>query len=133
MNNLRCFLVIVYFSVIFQLWLTVLLCVSFRCTAQCLDNQGLYEAVPRHFQSPPGTIHSDDNISDCLPCAVVPSRCIFFQLLPHFPFQWKTYNPAFSRLEIWFRFVFVVLTFIVTVSTTHLTDVAGPNKGKVSV
>ncbi|GAB5572013.1 transmembrane protein 181 isoform X2 [Prionailurus iriomotensis] len=29
-------------------------------------------------------------------------------------FTWKTYDPAFSQLEIWFRFVFVVLTFIVT-------------------
>lgn len=36
---------------------------------------------------------------------------------PVFPFQWKTYNPAFSQLEIWFRFVFVVLTFIVIVSS----------------
>lgn len=25
------------------------------------------------------------------------------------------YNPTFSQLEIWFRFVFVVLTFVVTV------------------
>ncbi|NWI84722.1 TM181 protein, partial [Pitta sordida] len=30
-------------------------------------------------------------------------------------FTWKTYNPAFSQVEIWFRFVFVVLTFMVTV------------------
>ncbi|KAH0521563.1 Transmembrane protein 181, partial [Microtus ochrogaster] len=35
-------------------------------------------------------------------------------------FTWKTYNPVFSQLEIWFRFVFVVLTFIVTVSTVCL-------------
>ncbi|XP_035880838.1 transmembrane protein 181 isoform X2 [Phyllostomus discolor] len=35
-------------------------------------------------------------------------------------FTWKTYNPAFSRLEIWFRFVFVVLTFIVTCLFVHL-------------
>ncbi|XP_054426149.1 transmembrane protein 181 isoform X3 [Pteronotus mesoamericanus] len=34
-------------------------------------------------------------------------------------FTWKTYNPAFSRLEIWFRFVFVVLTFIVTCLFAH--------------
>lgn len=32
-----------------------------------------------------------------------------------FPPQWKTYNPTFSQVEIWFRFVFVVLTFMVTV------------------
>lgn len=25
------------------------------------------------------------------------------------------YNPTFSQVEIWFRFVFVVLTFMVTV------------------
>ncbi|OXB57727.1 hypothetical protein ASZ78_014853 [Callipepla squamata] len=30
-------------------------------------------------------------------------------------FTWKTYNPTFSQVEIWFRFVFVVLTFMVTV------------------
>ncbi|KQK79768.1 hypothetical protein AAES_124201 [Amazona aestiva] len=29
-------------------------------------------------------------------------------------FTWKTYNPTFSQVEIWFRFVFVVLTFMVT-------------------
>lgn len=29
--------------------------------------------------------------------------------------QWKMYNPSFSQVEIWFRFVFVVLTFMVTV------------------
>uniref|UniRef100_A0A8C5XD18 Transmembrane protein 181 n=1 Tax=Microcebus murinus TaxID=30608 RepID=A0A8C5XD18_MICMU len=34
-------------------------------------------------------------------------------------FTWKTYDPAFSRLEIWFRFVFVVLTFIVTCLFAH--------------
>lgn len=27
------------------------------------------------------------------------------------------YNPTFSQVEIWFRFVFVVLTFMVTVRT----------------
>ncbi|XP_052025436.1 transmembrane protein 181 isoform X1 [Apodemus sylvaticus] len=34
-------------------------------------------------------------------------------------FTWKTYNPAFSQLEIWFRFVFVVLTFIVICLFVH--------------
>ncbi|XP_016074539.1 PREDICTED: transmembrane protein 181, partial [Miniopterus natalensis] len=34
-------------------------------------------------------------------------------------FTWKTYNPAFSQLEIWFRFIFVVLTFIVTCLFAH--------------
>uniref|UniRef100_A0A4W2HYN5 Transmembrane protein 181 n=1 Tax=Bos indicus x Bos taurus TaxID=30522 RepID=A0A4W2HYN5_BOBOX len=34
-------------------------------------------------------------------------------------FTWKTYDPAFSHLEIWFRFVFVVLTFIVTCLFAH--------------
>ncbi|EPY85251.1 transmembrane protein 181 [Camelus ferus] len=33
--------------------------------------------------------------------------------------DWKTYDPAFSKLEIWFRFVFVVLTFIVTCLFAH--------------
>ncbi|EPQ11854.1 Transmembrane protein 181 [Myotis brandtii] len=34
-------------------------------------------------------------------------------------FTWKTYDPAFSQMEIWFRFVFVVLTFIVTCLFAH--------------
>uniref|UniRef100_A0A8C0TFV2 Transmembrane protein 181 n=1 Tax=Canis lupus familiaris TaxID=9615 RepID=A0A8C0TFV2_CANLF len=34
-------------------------------------------------------------------------------------FTWKTYDPAFSQLEIWFRFFFVVLTFIVTCLFAH--------------
>ncbi|XP_030051358.1 transmembrane protein 181 [Microcaecilia unicolor] len=34
-------------------------------------------------------------------------------------FAWKTYNPVFSQMEIWFRFVFVVLTFIVTCLFAH--------------
>ncbi|KAM9356020.1 transmembrane protein 181 [Pholidichthys leucotaenia] len=34
-------------------------------------------------------------------------------------FVWKTYNPTFSQVEIWFRFVFVVLTFIVTCMFAH--------------
>lgn len=46
-----------------------------------------------------------------------------------FLFQWKTYNPAFSQLEIWFRFVFVVLTFIVTVSTVCLGAPSPPSLG----
>ncbi|KAM6126877.1 LOW QUALITY PROTEIN: transmembrane protein 181 [Pterocles gutturalis] len=33
-------------------------------------------------------------------------------------FTWKTYNP-FSQVEIWFRFVFVVLTFMVTCLFAH--------------
>ncbi|XP_029452506.1 transmembrane protein 181 isoform X2 [Rhinatrema bivittatum] len=34
-------------------------------------------------------------------------------------FAWKTYNPSFSQMEIWFRFVFVVLTFMVTCLFAH--------------
>uniref|UniRef100_A0A8C3A108 Transmembrane protein 181 n=1 Tax=Cyclopterus lumpus TaxID=8103 RepID=A0A8C3A108_CYCLU len=34
-------------------------------------------------------------------------------------FVWKTYNPSFSQVEIWFRFVFVVLTFMVTCLFAH--------------
>ncbi|XP_035534806.1 transmembrane protein 181 [Morone saxatilis] len=34
-------------------------------------------------------------------------------------FVWKTYNPTFSQVEIWFRFVFVVLTFMVTCLFAH--------------
>lgn len=33
--------------------------------------------------------------------------------------QFKMYNATFSQVEIWFRFVFVVMTFIVTVSYRH--------------
>ncbi|KAL7987646.1 hypothetical protein Chor_006565 [Crotalus horridus] len=39
--------------------------------------------------------------------------------LKSYNFTWKTYNPAFSQVEIWFRFVFVVLTFIVTCLFAH--------------
>ncbi|MBZ3871285.1 Transmembrane protein 181 [Sciurus carolinensis] len=41
------------------------------------------------------------------------------QLVKEMNFTWKTYDPAFSKLEIWFRFVFVVLTFIVTCLFAH--------------
>ncbi|XP_076011190.1 transmembrane protein 181 [Genypterus blacodes] len=34
-------------------------------------------------------------------------------------FVWKMYNPTFSQVEIWFRFVFVVLTFMVTCIFAH--------------
>ncbi|CAG03602.1 unnamed protein product, partial [Tetraodon nigroviridis] len=34
-------------------------------------------------------------------------------------FVWKTYNQTFSQVEIWFRFVFVVLTFMVTCMFAH--------------
>ncbi|XP_028653545.1 transmembrane protein 181 isoform X1 [Erpetoichthys calabaricus] len=34
-------------------------------------------------------------------------------------FMWKTYNPSFSQVEIWFRFVFVVFTFMVTCLFAH--------------
>ncbi|KAL8186020.1 UNVERIFIED_CONTAM: hypothetical protein K2H54_061506 [Gekko kuhli] len=34
-------------------------------------------------------------------------------------FIWKTYKPTFSQVEIWFRFVFVVLTFVVTCLFAH--------------
>ncbi|RVE55838.1 hypothetical protein OJAV_G00230070 [Oryzias javanicus] len=34
-------------------------------------------------------------------------------------FLWKMYNPTFSQVEIWFRFVFVVLTFMVTCMFAH--------------
>ncbi|XP_066556496.1 transmembrane protein 181 isoform X2 [Amia ocellicauda] len=34
-------------------------------------------------------------------------------------FTWKFYNSAFSQVEIWFRFVFVVITFMVTCLFAH--------------
>ncbi|XP_028809362.1 transmembrane protein 181 isoform X1 [Denticeps clupeoides] len=34
-------------------------------------------------------------------------------------FVWKTYNASFSQAEIWFRFIFVVLTFMVTCMFAH--------------
>ncbi|KAL0967794.1 hypothetical protein UPYG_G00257020 [Umbra pygmaea] len=34
-------------------------------------------------------------------------------------FMWKMYNPSFSQVEIWFRFIFVVLTFMVTCMFAH--------------
>uniref|UniRef100_A0A670XQW0 Transmembrane protein 181 n=1 Tax=Pseudonaja textilis TaxID=8673 RepID=A0A670XQW0_PSETE len=39
--------------------------------------------------------------------------------LKSYNFTWKMYNPAFSQVEIWFRFVFVVFTFIVTCLFAH--------------
>uniref|UniRef100_H2MIQ7 Transmembrane protein 181 n=1 Tax=Oryzias latipes TaxID=8090 RepID=H2MIQ7_ORYLA len=42
---------------------------------------------------------------------------LFFLFL--FCSQWKMYNPTFSQVEIWFRFVFVVLTFMVTCMFAH--------------
>ncbi|KAF7254400.1 hypothetical protein EYD10_00419 [Varanus komodoensis] len=50
---------------------------------------------------------------------------VAFEKLSHdyhiksFNFTWKTYNPTFSQVEIWFRFVFVVFTFIVTCLFAH--------------
>ncbi|XP_071800981.1 transmembrane protein 181-like isoform X1 [Asterias amurensis] len=34
-------------------------------------------------------------------------------------FEFHTYNPSFSQMEIWFRFVFLVLAFIVTCMFAH--------------
>ncbi|XP_044527720.1 transmembrane protein 181 isoform X2 [Gracilinanus agilis] len=34
-------------------------------------------------------------------------------------FTWRTYNPSFSQVEIWFRFVFVVFTFMVICLFAH--------------
>ncbi|CAL4228695.1 unnamed protein product, partial [Meganyctiphanes norvegica] len=31
----------------------------------------------------------------------------------------KTYNPAFTKLEIWFRFIFLLLTFLVACWLAH--------------
>ncbi|XP_042328065.1 transmembrane protein 181 isoform X2 [Sceloporus undulatus] len=42
-----------------------------------------------------------------------------FYQIKSYDFTWKTYNPSFSQMEIWFRFVFVVLTFIVTCLFAH--------------
>nr|XP_003215817.2 PREDICTED: transmembrane protein 181 isoform X1 [Anolis carolinensis] len=42
-----------------------------------------------------------------------------FYQIKSYNFTWKTYNPSFSQMEIWFRFVFVVLTFIVTCLFAH--------------
>ncbi|MFT7797518.1 transmembrane protein 181 isoform X1 [Arapaima gigas] len=44
---------------------------------------------------------------------------ITFQGLENLTFSWKLYNPSFSQVEIWFRFVFVVLTFTVTCMFAH--------------
>ncbi|GAB6032821.1 hypothetical protein CHUAL_012023 [Chamberlinius hualienensis] len=34
-------------------------------------------------------------------------------------FYFRSYNPAFTQIEIWFRFIFVLLTFIVTCWFSH--------------
>uniref|UniRef100_A0A3B4CUJ3 Transmembrane protein 181 n=1 Tax=Pygocentrus nattereri TaxID=42514 RepID=A0A3B4CUJ3_PYGNA len=41
------------------------------------------------------------------------------QNIQNVTFVIKTYNPKFSQVEIWFRFVFVVLTFVVTCMFAH--------------
>uniref|UniRef100_A0A6P7GXK9 Transmembrane protein 181-like n=1 Tax=Diabrotica virgifera virgifera TaxID=50390 RepID=A0A6P7GXK9_DIAVI len=45
-----------------------------------------------------------------------------FDCLPKnisFLFQFKTYNPGFTQIEIWFRFIFLVFTFVVTCWYQH--------------
>uniref|UniRef100_A0A8D0CHJ1 Transmembrane protein 181 n=1 Tax=Scleropages formosus TaxID=113540 RepID=A0A8D0CHJ1_SCLFO len=44
---------------------------------------------------------------------------VTFEGLQNLTFSWKLYNPSFSQVEIWFRFVFVVLTFMVTCVFAH--------------
>ena len=39
----------------------------------------------------------------------------YLKLVLIFLFQFQSYNPSFTQLEIWFRFVFLVLTFLATV------------------
>uniref|UniRef100_A0A4W4END0 Transmembrane protein 181 n=1 Tax=Electrophorus electricus TaxID=8005 RepID=A0A4W4END0_ELEEL len=41
------------------------------------------------------------------------------QNIQNVTFVVKTYNPTFSQVEIWFRFVFVVITFTVTCMFAH--------------
>ena len=43
---------------------SVLLCITFRSPAQCLDSPILYRMVPQYFQYPPGTVHNHYNIID---------------------------------------------------------------------
>lgn len=75
-----------------------------------------------------GDRHPQDFPCICYWCCWV---CKVFNLFFcfYFPIQWKTYNPTFSQVEIWFRFVFVVLTFMVTVRIVfcpmHKTDFFG--------
>uniref|UniRef100_A0A3P9IWF1 Transmembrane protein 181 n=1 Tax=Oryzias latipes TaxID=8090 RepID=A0A3P9IWF1_ORYLA len=44
---------------------------------------------------------------------------VSFKGLENITHEWKMYNPTFSQVEIWFRFVFVVLTFMVTCMFAH--------------
>eukprot|EP00058_Branchiostoma_floridae_P005118 XP_002590606.1 hypothetical protein BRAFLDRAFT_83753 [Branchiostoma floridae] len=51
-------------------------------------------------------------------------RVMFFGISDKYPvtevgFSFKMYNPTFTQLEIWFRFVFLVLTFMVTCVFAH--------------
>lgn len=39
-----------------------------------------------------------------------------------YDFQFKTYNPGFTQIEIWFRFIFLTFTFIVTVGNLDVTE-----------
>jgi len=41
-------------------------------------------------------------------------------MVTNFPLQFKTYSPDFTQIEIWFRCIFLLFTFIVIVSFCQL-------------
>ena len=61
-------------------WLSILFYISFRCTAQWLDNYIVYEVIPWQCKHRLGTIHNYYNIIDYSSYAVT--------LLPHHRCYW---------------------------------------------
>ena len=58
---------------------SVLLCISFRCTAQWSHNHTSQSAHPQYFQYPPGgAIHSDYSIINYIPYAVLYKGFLIF-------------------------------------------------------
>ncbi|XP_031207818.1 transmembrane protein 181 isoform X3 [Mastomys coucha] len=94
--------------------------------------KGLFAAPGRNERDPLGHQNGTHSCSKCAEIIVAHLGYLNYtqyrvtvgfehlnQPIKDMNFTWKTYNPAFSQLEIWFRFVFVVLTFIVICLFVH--------------
>ena len=68
-----CFILFYYFlKVSFKVQCTFnIILLSFRWSAQWLDNHILFKCSPWHLQDPPGPVHSYYSIIDCIPCAAL--------------------------------------------------------------
>ena len=90
----------------------------------CREKFGFYRNVYYYFflcmkaqyaaDKPTCSLISIDRTCICVNiCVFLFERFSFIR----FVFQFKTFNPIFTQVEIWFRFAFLILTFIVTVSS----------------